>query len=210
MPSRLTRIFSSVLLVSSNAIINNNVLVFAWSSASGAFSLLKKNRRCIAAIRSGSPLWSTSTSNDRKSSDFNVVFRPSSKPDAFDSFKVGSPCIHRYNSNSGNSNGETEEEVEYWMWYHGRSIVEGEENVNLAPLSTGRIGLAFSRNGLHWERQSNNIGTLTEESMAGVTFGKNTDSWWGFDTAHVGLGEVLMPMSTPAIAGNPEGGTHHY
>ncbi len=135
------------------------------------------------------------------------MFRPSNQPDAFDSLKVGSPCIHRYNSNDGKSKGEAEEEVEYWMWYHGRSIVEGEENKSLAPLSTGRIGLAFSRNGLHWERQSDNIGTLTEENMAGVTLGKNTDSWWAFDTAHVGLGEVLMPMSTPAIAGNPEGGT---
>ncbi len=135
------------------------------------------------------------------------MFRPSNQRDAFDSLKVGSPCIHRYNSNDGKSKGEAEEEVEYWMWYHGRSIVEGEENKSLAPLSTGRIGLAFSRNGLHWERQSDNIGTLTEENMAGVTLGKNTDSWWAFDTAHVGLGEVLMPMSTLAIAGNPEGGT---
>lgn len=33
----------------------------------------------------------------------------------------------------------------------------------------------------------------------GSSLGLNTDSWWGFDTAHVGLGQVLMPMATPSI-----------
>lgn len=33
----------------------------------------------------------------------------------------------------------------------------------------------------------------------GVSLGLNTDSWWGFDTAHVGLGQVLLPMTSPSI-----------
>lgn len=34
----------------------------------------------------------------------------------------------------------------------------------------------------------------------------NTESWWGFDTAHVGLGQVMLPMSTPAVLA--EGGVY--
>jgi len=34
----------------------------------------------------------------------------------------------------------------------------------------------------------------------------NAESWWGFDTAHVGLGQVMLPMSTPAVLA--EGGVY--
>jgi hypothetical protein len=67
---------------------------------------------------------------------------------------------------------------------------------SLPPLSTGRIGRATSRNGLAWVKD----GTGSEsEDARDVTLGLNKDSWWGFDTAHVGLGNVLLPMSTPAV-----------
>ncbi len=42
--------------------------------------------------------------------------------------------------------------------------------------------------------------------MEGVSLGLNKESWWGFDTAHVGLGQVLLPMSTPAVM--TEGGVY--
>jgi hypothetical protein len=38
------------------------------------------------------------------------------------------------------------------------------------------------------------------------TLGLNNESCWGFDTAHIGLGSVLMPMTTPAIM--TEGGVY--
>lgn len=73
----------------------------------------------------------------------------------------------------------------------------------MPPLSTGRIGRATSRNGLHWVREE--LGSLSED-MEGVSLGLNKESWWGFDTAHVGLGQVLLPMSTPAVM--TEGGVY--
>lgn len=92
------------------------------------------------------------------------------------------------------------------MWYHGRSSSKSSKTKgsNLPPLSTGRIGRATSRNGLAWEKMSGE-GSLSED-YPGVSLGLNAESWWGFDTAHVGLGQVLLPMSTPAIM--TEGGVY--
>ena len=73
----------------------------------------------------------------------------------------------------------------------------------LPPLSTGRIGRATSRNGLHWVKDT--IGSRSED-IPGVSMGLNKESWWGFDTAHCGLGSVLLPMSTPAVL--MEGGVY--
>lgn len=81
------------------------------------------------------------------------------------------------------------------MWYHGRGV-DFDADGKLPPLSTGRIGRATSRNGLVWKR--NEIGSESEDHP-GVSLGLNHESWWGFDTAHVGLGQVLLPMSTPAV-----------
>ena len=86
--------------------------------------------------------------------------------------------------------------------YHGRSQNFDSEK-KLPPLSTGRIGRATSRNGLHWERET--VGSESED-IEGVSLGLNKESWWGFDTAHVGLGQVLLPMSTPAVM--TEGGVY--
>jgi predicted GH43/DUF377 family glycosyl hydrolase len=80
-------------------------------------------------------------------------------------------------------------------WYHGRNVEFDSDN-KLPPISTGRIGRATSRNGLHWVREE--VGSASED-IPGVSLGLNKESWWGFDTAHVGLGQVLLPMSTPAI-----------
>jgi hypothetical protein len=92
------------------------------------------------------------------------------------------------------------------MWYHGRSKEPDNEapdsDAPLPPTSTGRIGMAYSRNGLHWERAKEGS---ESEDKDDVSLGLNKESWWGFDTAHVGLGQVLLPMSTPAIMS--EGGT---
>lgn len=129
----------------------------------------------------------------------NVVLRPSVVDDEFaeDSYKIGSPRVHRY--------ADGVSDAEYVMWYHGRST----ENVDprLPPLSTGRIFRAVSRNGLAWRKcVDETSGASATEDVAGVSLGLNTDSWWCFDTAHVGLGQVLLPLSTPAIM--TEGGVY--
>jgi len=139
----------------------------------------------------------------------------SSFEDIFDSFQIGSPIVHRYKSISSVLETTIEEDYDgtnYVMWYHGRSIIQDtetnkEENSNddvlLPPLSTGRIGRAVSRNGLIFQKDTKGA---TGEDIAGVALGLNNESWWGFDTAHVGLGSVLLPMTTPAVM--TEGGIY--
>lgn len=91
------------------------------------------------------------------------------------------------------------------MWYHGRSMEMHNNNDDnkLPPLSTGRIGRATSRNGLIWQKDT--IGSVSED-IPGVSLGLNKDAWWSFDVAHCGLGNVLLPMSTPAVLA--EGGVY--
>ena len=95
------------------------------------------------------------------------------------------------------------DDSEYIMWYHARDPSLNSADNSLPPLSTGRIGRATSRNGLVWERDEDGSNDADRE---GVALGLNTESWWGFDTAHVGLGQVLMPMTGPAI--RSEGGVY--
>lgn len=125
----------------------------------------------------------------------NVVLRPSKDPKAFDSAQVGTARVHRYIR-------ENDNDAEYVMWYHGRSQ-EFPDDPNLPPLSTGRIGRATSKNGLVWEKC---LQGSESEDVEGVSLGLNQESWWGFDTAHVGLGQVMLPMSTPAVM--TEGGVY--
>ena len=128
----------------------------------------------------------------------NVVLRPSSPDeDVFDNYKIGGCTVHRYSREN-----DPDSETEYVMWYHGRSV-EQDSDKSLPPLSTGRIGRATSKNGLLWKKDT--IGSASED-IEGVALGLNAESWWGFDTAHAGLGSVLLPMSTPAVM--TEGGVY--
>lgn len=132
----------------------------------------------------------------------NVVLRPSGNgsdgtnendDDPFDSLKIGGCHVHRY---AGRGTGLDEGSgVEYVMWYHGRSVKQDQDKT-LPPLSTGRIGRATSKNGLMFVKDRKGS---SSEDVEGVAVGLNQESWWGFDTAHVGLGSVLLPMSTPAV-----------
>jgi len=142
---------------------------------------------------------SGSGSSSSGTNDYNVVLRPSEDASAFDSFKIGAARVHRY------ARADSDGDSEYVMWYHGRNHELDNTTPQIPPLSTGRIGRATSRNGLHWER--NTVGSESEtEDIDGVSLGLNKESWWGFDTAHVGLGQVLLPMSTPAVM--TEGGVY--
>ena len=117
----------------------------------------------------------------------------------FDSLTIGGCHVHRYKSTSFNTD---DTDVNYVMWYHGRSD-EQDKDENLPPLSTGRIGRATSKNGLVWEKDTKGS---SDADIEGVSLGLNEESWWGFDTAHVGLGSVLLPMTTPAVM--TEGGIY--
>jgi len=132
---------------------------------------------------------------------FNVVLAPSDSETAFDNFKVGNARVHRYRrEQDGEVDGGA---TEYVMWYHGRSHQMNSDNPKLPPLSTGRIGRATSRNGLVFEKDTK--GAVSEDAHD-VSLGLNKESWWAFDTAHTGLGQVLLPMSTPAVIS--EGGVY--
>jgi len=126
-----------------------------------------------------------------------VVFRPSTNEDSFDSYKLGTARVHRY------SDPDLTDDSEYIMWYHARDPSLNGADKSLPPLSTGRIGRATSRNGLIWKRDEDGSVDVDKE---GVSLGLNVDSWWGFDTAHVGLGQVLLPMMSPSI--RSEGGVY--
>jgi predicted GH43/DUF377 family glycosyl hydrolase len=122
--------------------------------------------------------------------DANVVLQ-SSPGDSFDNMKVGHCRVHRYPT--GNSFG-----AEYVLWYHGRNHDLMTQHPQLPPLSTGRIGRATSNNGLIWEKSGTATSSASED-RSDVCLGLNKESWWSFDTTHVGLGCVLLPVSTPAV-----------
>lgn len=177
----------------------------AWGPTSTSIFLKSS---LTSASASSNQLFMTSSSTEsppKKTTNSNIVLRPSSDdPNAFDSLKIGNPRVHRYTRDSS----VAKTEAEYVMWYHARSATFDEESDNsVPPLSTGRIGRAFSQNGLHWEKSTTEpLGASLAEDMDGVSLGLNKDSWWSFDTAHVGLGQVLLPMSNPAVI--TEGGVY--
>lgn len=135
----------------------------------------------------------------------NIILSPSdsSDPTTFDSFKIGNARVHRYARDSMTPE-PSGSEAEYVMWYHGRSLeMQQDSDSQLPPLSTGRIGRATSRNGLIWQKDT--TGSVSED-IPGVSLGLNKEAWWSFDVAHCGLGNVLLPMSTPAVLA--EGGIY--
>lgn len=118
-------------------------------------------------ITSGSNPALSSSSDSR-----GLIFDLGSK-DSWDSAEVGSPVVKRFLG---------DEEERWYMWYHGRSSGN--------PLKDS-IGLAVSRNGIHWER-----GERTVESTTGVglSMSRSTD-WWTFDTQAIKPSEVVVMSS---------------
>ena len=81
------------------------------------------------------------------------------RPEDVDLVSISAPVVHQY--------------TDRWtMWFHGRSA----EATGLPPISSGRIYVAESPDGLDW-------------TVIGEVLAENTE-WWGFDNAHVGLGDV--------------------
>ncbi|CAM9855152.1 unnamed protein product [Ectocarpus fasciculatus] len=110
-----------------------------------------------------------------------LVFPTDKEEGWFDSASVGSPRVHRYYHDEGNR---------WVMWYHGQDTEWNEEGEGVMDIGTGsRIGRAESTDGLTWRR------TAGQMAMSSV-LDKNTEQWWGFDTAHVGLGDVNLGASS--------------
>jgi len=86
---------------------------------------------------------------------------------------VGTPVVHRYIRDEGE---------EWAMWFSAR---DGGIDEKIVKLSTGRIYKAVSKDGMTWK---------PEEGVGenGASLDPNTDEWWGFDTAHLGLGDVRL------------------
>ncbi|CAM9333272.1 unnamed protein product [Choristocarpus tenellus] len=99
--------------------------------------------------------------------------------DWFDSRTIGMPRVHRYVHDDGDK---------WVMWYHGQDKEFDKDRDGVMNIGTGRIGRAESSDGIHWIRTP---GQMTLNSVVDV----NTDQWWGFDTAHVGLGDVNLGAS---------------
>lgn len=180
-----------IRVIFSVAVIGTFVLPYsqAW---------IPQSQKRLFIVRSSSSGASVSLSSSTSINN-NIVLQPSADESAFDSFKIGGARVHRYSSRDQDP---ADSQTEYVMWYHGRTQEMGADP-SLPPLSTGRIGRATSRNGLHWIKDE--IGSASED-RPDVSLGLNTEAWWGFDTAHVGLGNVLLPMSTPAVM--TEGGVY--
>lgn len=165
------------------------------------FAILFATTQPVQAFHRAAPKTTTTTSSSLFSTAAtavnNIVLSPSSDQDKFDSYAIGTPRVHRYLRD------DESDVAEYVMWYHARGNDLNSDDCNLPPLSTGRIGRATSKNGLVWEKCLLGSGS---EDETGVSLGLNSESWWNFDTAHVGLGQVMLPMSTPAVLA--EGGVY--
>jgi len=88
---------------------------------------------------------------------------------------VGAPVVHRYLRDDG----------EDWsMWFHARDSGI-DANLASSALGTGRVHKASSKDGLVW---------VPDEGLGvnGCALDVNTDEWWGFDAAHLGLGDVRL------------------
>ncbi|CAM9580893.1 unnamed protein product [Discosporangium mesarthrocarpum] len=98
----------------------------------------------------------------------------------FDSLTVGMPRVHRYLHDEGDR---------WVMWYHGQDADFHKNGEGVMNIGTGRIGRADSSDGVHWTRTP---GQMSLNSVLDL----NTEQWWGFDTAHIGLGDVNLGASS--------------
>ncbi|KAL5123314.1 hypothetical protein HKD37_02G003930 [Glycine soja] len=93
---------------------------------------------------------------------------------SWDSADIGSPVVKRFLS---------DEEERWYMWYHGRA--KGYPSSDL-------IGLAVSKNGVHWERGG---GPARSSSDVGFVISCGKD-WWGFDTGGIRPSEMVIMSSS--------------
>ncbi|XP_047320161.1 uncharacterized protein LOC124924129 [Impatiens glandulifera] len=127
---------------------------------------------------------------DQPSSNRNVKFSESSfstglvfdlgVKESWDGSEIGSPVVKRYLG---------DEEERWYMWYHGSPTREPNSD---------SIGLAVSRNGIHWERGG---GPVRSSVDTGVVM-KCSKDWWAFDTESIRPCEVVIMSSEKVKANN--------
>ncbi|KAF5449584.1 hypothetical protein F2P56_030014 [Juglans regia] len=120
---------------------------------------------------------SSSLSTSSSSSSSGLVFGLG-PTNSWDGAEIGSPVVKRFLS---------DEEERWYMWYHGRS--KGNPG-------SEAIGLAVSRNGIHWERGG---GPTRSSGEAGLAMNCSTD-WWAFDTESIRPCEVVVMSSAKVRA----------
>ena len=106
-----------------------------------------------------------------------LVFAPDDAATVVDARGVaslGMPRVARYMRD--------DDSARYVMWFQARDDSINEEVV---PLSTGRVFRAESFDGRSWR-------ALAGDEMNGAAILSTSEDWWTFDTAHVGLGDVLL------------------
>ncbi|CAM9268216.1 unnamed protein product [Chrysoparadoxa australica] len=106
-----------------------------------------------------------------------LVFPRDDGPEWFDRGCAAGARVQRYLHDEGDR---------WVMWYHARDEFFEEDDV--VTTGTGRIGMARSSDGLTWTREK---GT----NSGGSVFDINSEQWWGFDTAAVGLGDITLSTS---------------
>ncbi|KAB1208250.1 hypothetical protein CJ030_MR7G027337 [Morella rubra] len=119
------------------------------------------------------------TSSLQSSSSYNrgLVFGLG-PTNSWDGAEIGSPVVKRFLS---------DEEERWYMWYYGRS--NGNPGLD-------SIGLAVSRNGIHWERGG---GPIISSEEAGMVMNCSKD-WWAFDTEGIRPCEVVVMSSAKVRA----------
>lgn len=103
---------------------------------------------------------------------------------SWDGAEVGSPVVKRFLS---------DEEERWYMWYHGRSKPNNNNDSNPCLDS---IGLAVSSNGVHWER---GVGPVQSSRDVGSVMSCGKD-WWAFDTLSIRPSEVVIMSSSKVRA----------
>lgn len=100
-----------------------------------------------------------------------LVFPLAADPQAWDSLTMSTPRVLRLGSR------------DFRMWYYGRDPAFDPA----ISLPTGRVGLARSRDGLHWTR-------VRGPEERGTVFNPAPDAS-SFDSGHVGVGDVSVAGS---------------
>lgn len=115
-----------------------------------------------------------------------------SKPTAlpFDSLRFAGPVVRRFARQDGHDGTEDEE---WRMYYYGRALDFHDHSV--CSLPTGSVGMATSRDGVHWERKRG-------IERGGALLAPNCDNWWWFDTQHVAVSDVQWIESERIRTGN--------
>ena len=122
-----------------------------------------------------------------------LVFAPddaASVVDAKGVASLGMPRVARYMRD--------DDSARYVMWFQARDDSINEEVV---PLSTGRVFRAESFDGRSWR-------ALAGDELNGAAILSTSEDWWTFDTAHVGLGDVMLSSNANVRGGEPDYGTY--